>query len=664
MSNKIAESSNAFSRVMFNSNPLASMIINRDYQLIDCNDTAMRVIGASTKDEFFKNLFMFTSPIQPNGMFSGEYARELVSTAFKTGEASARWIFRGKDGAPIPSGALFRRIDIEGESIVIIYIRDLREEIEAQAEIKEITDRNEIMINMTPIGFVFFDDEFNIVNCNPAALSLFEVSSQEEFIDNFFALSPKYQKDGGLSTDDFREKMQKAFSYGQLKFEWDHLTATGLNLPVEVTLVRVEYKGSYRLAGYVRDLREQKAVIAEMELAEQKLREAKELAEESARIKSEFLANMSHEIRTPMNGIIGITNLALRNEKSEQQRGYLTKIDQSAKWLLRIIGDILDFSKIEAQKLELEMSEFRIESVIKEVTNIIAFNAMQKAIEIETQISDEVKFNLIGDYYRLEQVLLNISSNAVKFTNEGNVTIGVDVKEINGNNVKLLFSIKDTGIGMSDKQKEKIFETFRQADSSTTRIYGGTGLGLAICKSLLELMGGEIWVESTPGVGTTFYFTACFETVEERELESDKQRLDEEYIVADELRGAHILLAEDNEINSLIAVELLTTAGFTVDVAENGTIAVELVKKNKYDLVLMDIQMPETDGFTATKIIRSNKKYAQLPIIAMTANAMRGDREKSLQAGMNDHITKPVIPYDMLQTICRWLEESKKGKDT
>jgi len=664
MSNKKLGSRATFSSVMFNSNPLASMIINRDYQLIDCNDTAMRVIGVSKKEEFFDKLFMFTSPIQPNGMFSGEYARELVSTAFKTGEASARWIFRGKDGTLIPSGALFRRIDIEGESIVIIYIRDLREEIEAQAEIKEITDRNEIMINMTPIGFVFFDDEFNIVNCNPAALSLFGVSTQEEFINNFFALSPKYQKDGGLSTDDFRERMQKAFSYGQLKFEWEHLTANGLNLPVEVTLVRVEYKGSYRLAGYVRDLREQKAVIAEMELAEQKLREAKDLAEESARIKSEFLANMSHEIRTPMNGIIGITNLALRNEKSEQQRSYLTKIDQSAKWLLRIIGDILDFSKIEAQKLELEMSEFRIESVIKEVTNIIAFNAMQKAIDIETNISDKIKFNLIGDYYRLEQVLLNISSNAVKFTNEGNVAISVDVNEINGSNVKLLFSIKDTGIGMSDKQKEKIFETFRQADSSTTRIYGGTGLGLAICKSLLELMGGEIWVESTPGVGTTFYFTACFETAKERELESDAHRLDEEYIVADELRGAHILLAEDNEINSLIAVELLTTAGFTVDVAENGTIAVELVKKNKYDLVLMDIQMPETDGFTATKIIRSSKKYAGLPIIAMTANAMRGDREKSLQAGMNDHITKPVIPYDMLQTICHWLKESKKRKDS
>jgi len=373
MSKTMSESSSVLNSVLFNTNPLASMIISRDFELIDCNDTVMKVIGVSDKEDFINNIFLYNVPIQPNGMFAGEYARELVSTAFEAGEASARWIFRGKDGTHIPSEVLFRRIDALGEAVVIMYIRDLREELEAQAEIKEITDRNEIMINMTPIGFVFFDDEFNIVNCNPATLSLFEVSSQEEFADIFFSLSPKHQSDGSLSTESFKEKMQKAFTYGQHSFEWEHLTANGFNLPAEITFVRVEYKGSYRLVGYFRDLREQKAIIAEMELAELKLREAKELAEGSTRTKSEFLANMSHEIRTPMNGILGITNLALKNEKSEQQRGYLTKIDQSAKRLLRILDDILDFSKIEASKLKLEMSEFRINSVIKEVSNVISY---------------------------------------------------------------------------------------------------------------------------------------------------------------------------------------------------------------------------------------------------------------------------------------------------
>ena len=620
--------------MMFNTNPLASMIVNKDYELVDCNNTAMKVIGVSKKEEFFKNLFLYTAPIQPNGMFSGEYARELVSTAFETGEASARWIFREADGSPIPSGALFRRIEIENETFVIIYIRDLREEIKAQAEIKEITDRNEIMINLTPIGFVFFDDEFNIVNCNPATLSLFALDSQEAFITKFFSLSPKYQKDGNLSTEKFKENMQQAFSYGHLKFEWEHLTADGLYLPVEVTLVRVEYKGSYRLVGYIRDLREQKAIIAEMELAEQKLREAKELAEDSARIKSEFLANMSHEIRTPMNGIIGLTNLALRNEKSEQQRNYLAKIDQSAKWLLRILDDILDFSKIEASKLKLEMSEFSINSVVKKINNIISFTAMQKSISFESEISEKIDFNLVGDSLRLEQVLLNITSNAVKFTKEGGVKISVEALERNENDAKLLFSVKDTGIGMSEKQTAIIFEAFGQADSSTTRKYGGTGLGLAICRSLVELMGGEIWVESKPDEGTTFFFTACFETVEAREMEHDKSSDDTDYVVEEEFRGARLLLAEDNEINCMIAEELLTSAGFSVDIAENGAVAITKVSENKYDLVLMDIQMPVTDGFTATRVIRSDSKNKNLPIVAMTANAMLG--QGKIPTGRNE----------------------------
>jgi len=436
------------------------------------------------------------------------------------------------------------------------------------------------------------------------------------------------------------------------------LTATGEFLPVEVTFIRVEYQGSYRLAGYFRDLREHRAALAEMSHAEKQLRVAKELAEESAKIKAEFLANMSHEIRTPMNGIIGMAHLALKQEISSTQRDYLNKIEQSAKSLLRILDDILDFSKIEAGRLEIENAEFCVLSLMEDVRNIASFLAYKKGIDLIFNVSDEVDFNLIGDSLRLQQVLMNIISNAIKFTHEGQVTIGVDFAARVDDKVKLLFTVRDTGIGLTKQQAAKVFDAFGQADSSTTRKYGGTGLGLAICKTLVELMGGQIWLESTPGIGTLFSFTTLFETSKKRDLTEGEKHYSPDFVVPEEFRGTRILLVEDNEINQIIAYELLSGAGFSVESAATGLEAVNMVKENDYDIILMDIQMPEMDGLTATGIIRSDKRLSSIPIIAMTANAMQGDKEKSLEAGMDDHITKPLNPGIVLETVCDWLRAS------
>jgi len=652
-----AEKPGDWSKLILDSSPLAFTVLDHNKKMIDCNDAAMKLFEISDKEEFLEKPFLFSEPIQPGGLFAGELAREFIDKTVETGECLAEWTYRSKSYTLIPCEVTMKKIYIGDVFIILMYIRDLRAEIEAHAEVREITERNEIMINVTPICFVFFDDELNVVNCNPAALSLFEVPTPEGFADRFFSLSPEYQKDGKLSAASYKEKMQRAFNSGRLTFEWEHLTASGQKLPVEVTFVRVEYKGSYRLAGYFVDLRGQKAVLAEMRHAERKLREAKELAEDSTRVKSAFLANMSHEIRTPMNGIIGITNLALEKETSETGRDYLLKIDQSAKSLLRIINDILDFSKIEANRLELEKTEFRIDTVMSEVGGITAFSVVQKGLEFNIDISKNIDFNVIGDSLRLQQVLLNLTSNAVKFTHEGSITISADVTEREGNTAELLFSVKDTGIGMSEKQTAEIFKAFGQADSSTTRKYGGTGLGLAISKSLVEMMDGKIWLESTPGAGSTFFFTARFETVGARELETDIDADGAAAEVPEEFKGARILLAEDNEINSIIAQELLGTAGFVVDPAVNGSVAANMVRENDYELILMDIQMPEVDGFTATRIIRSFEEYRRIPIVAMTANAMQGDKEKSLEAGMNDHITKPLVPKELIETVCRWIGE-------
>ena len=650
--------------LVLDSCPLAILFFDHELKCIDCNGAAQELFEVSDKKEIIEHHFLFSAPIQPNGMFAGDYARELVRTAMESGEKSAEWMHRTGNGTLIPSIITLKKIEYDDTCVLIGYIRDLRAEIEAQAEVKEITERNEIMIDVTPICFVFFDDSFNVVDCNPAALTLFEVPDAKAFADGFYSFSPEYQKNGEVSFDSYKANMHKTFNEGSLIFEWDHLTATGEPLPVEVVFIRVEYKGSYRIAGYFRDLREHRLMLQEMLLAEQKLREAKELAEDSTRIKSEFLANMSHEIRTPMNGIIGVTNLAMRNEMPDSLRGYLEKIDQSAKSLLRIIDDILDFSKIEAGRLDIENIEFDVNTILKDIRNITSFAISQKSIEFSGKVSDQIEFNLIGDPLRLHQVLLNITSNAIKFTKDGIVTIDVDVLNKTGNTAELRFAVKDTGIGMSEEQLAHIFEAFGQADSSTTRKYGGTGLGLAICKSLVELMGGRIWVESEPGVGTTFYFTAVFETVKARDLSKSDNPYDSDFNVPDELRGAHLLLAEDNEINTLIALELLGSAGFEVSSAPNGAVAVEMFEENDYELILMDIHMPEMDGLKATKTIRSKEKSGHVPIIAMTANAMQGDKENSLKAGMDDHLTKPLVPKIVIETVCSWLKKSREAKQT
>jgi len=655
-----------FENIILDSTPLAVTVLDDKMNFIDCNGAALQLFEISDSRELLENFFLFSEPIQPNGMFAGNYAREFVQNALETGEFTAQWMHRTKSGAPIPCEVMLKKIDYDGAYIIIVYIRDLRAEVEAQAAVREVTERNKLMIDATPIGFVFFDDEFHVVDCNPAALSLFGIPTIQSFIDLFFKLSPEYQSNGILSSEGYKTNMQKAFNDGRLIFEWDHLTASGENLPVEVTFIRVEYNRSYRIAGYFRDLREYRAMLGEMQLAEQKLREAKELAEESTRVKSEFLANMSHEIRTPMNGILGITGIAMKNETSEAQKAYLAKIDQSAKSLLRIINDILDFSKIEAGKLAIEKTEFRIDSVLNDIRNILTFSVSQKGIDLIINISENIDFNVVGDSLRLQQVILNIMSNAIKFTHEGGVAVNVEIAERRDDTVMLLFTIHDTGIGMTKEQCSKVFGAFDQADSSTTRKYGGTGLGLAISKSLIELMDGRIWVESEPGVGTTFFFTAKFEIKESRE-HRDISRIDSDdpggnsfnFNVPEEFLGARILIVDDNEINQLIAGEYLKDAGFTYDIANNGVEAVKMVESNDYSLILMDIQMPEMDGYEATRIIRSNTKFDRIPIVAMTANAMQGDKERSLNVGMDDHITKPFIPKVMIETICYRLGNSR-----
>jgi two-component system sensor histidine kinase/response regulator len=586
----------------------------------------------------------------------------------------------------------------------------------------------------------------------------------------------------------FDQLVKQKINYGQ---EWVYVCRDTRHLPVSLAVTSLfDPRGG--IVGYLftaMDLTPQKQLTRELILA-------KEAAEAANASRGSFLARMSHEIRTPMNGIIGMGMLLEKTQLEPRQRNYTKKLMSSAKTLLGLINDILDFSKIDAGKLVLEKVKFRLEDILGNVTNVVGMQAEEKGLEFLFRVDRAVPAELVGDPLRLGQVLLNLASNGVKFTEKGEIVITVQQESIHDNETVLRFTVQDSGIGLHADQARSLFSPFSQADDSITRKYGGTGLGLAICKQLTELMHGRIWVDSEPGKGARFIFTSRFRlpdtivtfpdssgqqfqglralVVDDNEMARDVlssmlsslrvsvdtavdgtsaiSRLEEAaareepydfvlldwimpgidgietarriksnsslarvpallmvtangreevfleaeqagldaflvkpvyasvlyntlqdilgltavaarvrtqksgpLINLDRILGAHVLVADDNAVNQEVASEFLTDAGLQVSVCSSGRECIELLQKNRFDLVLMDIQMPEMDGLEATRRIRKTLRFSSLPIIAMTAHAMEGDREKSLEAGMNDHITKPIDPLLLYQALLQWI---------
>ncbi|MBI2418897.1 MAG: PAS domain S-box protein, partial [Ignavibacteriales bacterium] len=758
--------------------------------IVDSNINAYKSLGFNREDIVGKKFWYFDIN------FLHEDWPAFVDK-LKTGhKASFESMHCTADEVLIPIEVSASFFEFEGTDYIVAFTHDISERKKAEEIIVESKNRTDAILASSTNGIISINENGFVETFNPAAEQIFGYTLQEIQGQNISKIIPNEHAD-------YHDTYIKTYLETGIKKVIDkrlEVTAKRKNgeiFPIEIGISEVQLHDSRLFTAVVND-------ITERIKAQKDIEEARIAAEAATVAKSQFLATMSHEIRTPMNAIIGLSNLALKTDLDKKQLDYLTKIDRSALALLGIINDILDFSKIEAGKLTIENVEFDIEVVMDTVSNLISQKAQEKGLEFSIHIAPDVPLNLLGDPLRIGQIITNYCSNAVKFTHEGEILIEIKVAErISVDKVLLQIAVKDTGIGLTEEQLKKMFQSFSQADSTTTRKYGGTGLGLAISKRLAELMGGSTWVESEYGKGSTFYFNAEFEILKhqkmnefipevdlrglrvlvcddcattrqilkealetfsfnvtltesgEEAIRASLQEKDKPYdlVIMDwkmpamdgleasriilqdhhiksivimmvtafakeeiaekakeigikaflnkpvsystlfdaimevfgkearrhhvgsqkgtkhleslgKIKGARILLTEDNEINQQVATELLTGVGFVVEIANNGKESVEKVytsgTPSKYDIVLMDLQMPVMDGYTATSEIRKVKSSEDVPIIAMTADAMMGIKEKCLELGMQGFVTKPIDPDELFGTLVKWIKPGER----
>ncbi len=572
-----------------------------------------------------------------------EEGRAIWRMMLEKPQGPKEFVCRRKDGVEIvveANGEALRRGNGEVYGCVLI-VREITERKAAQEKLLHAEAQfRTLFLEHNAIMYLVDLETLQVLLGNKAAEAFYGYEDMQGlYLTQLSVLPPEKVK----------ERVAECKMNGRLQIKTQHRLANG---------EKKEMKGQFTLThlpGYEKPL----LVVVLEDVTEQlrlerQLIVAKENAEAANRAKSEFLANMSHEIRTPMNGILGMAELLNDTELDAQQKEQVEIILSSAESLLTILNDILDFSKIEAGKLEMEETVFDLKRLLERTLALLAVKVQEKGLEFEFAFDERIPQLLVGDSVRLRQVILNLVANAIKFTHQGGVTISCEMQSSDENEVVLRFMVRDTGIGIPQNRMDRLFRGFSQVDASTTRRYGGTGLGLVIAKQLVEMMGGAIGVESVAGEGSTFWFTLPLACSDAEGREGDLPKQQEK---SAKLQG-RILLVEDNVLNQKVVRGMLAKHELEIEVAESGEGALAELARKEYDLVLMDIQMPGMDGYATCSAIRNGeigRSKRQLPIIAMTANAMIGDRERCLEAGMNDYLSKPVNRQLLLQVLQRFL---------